>query len=102
MAGAAAGSFISGLFDGISIKHGWEDRKRANQFEDEDRDLARERHGWDREDMEWSREDRQHTREERKRKRAEEDRAIRLRDEEERMHREATELARKAAASDGN
>lgn len=90
---AAAGSFISGLFDGIQIKHGWQDRKRRQLFEDEDRGflkedraMEKERHDWSREDQQWQNEDRAFTRSER-------ERATRLREEEERMHREATQAA---------
>ena len=96
MAGSAAGSFISGLFDGIQVKHGWQDRKRRQLFEDEDRGFLKEdrkmeaeRHGWSREDQQWEQEDRSHTRSER-------ERTKRLRDEEERMHREATAAAMEA------
>lgn len=82
MAGAAVGSFITGLFDGIKVRHGWEDRKRQQKFEDEDYEFTREKRGWAREDMDWTREDRSHTRSERAR-------IKRLRDEEEALNREA-------------
>lgn len=73
---AAVGSFITGLFDGIKTRQGWEDRKRKQKFEDEDYEFTRESRGWAREDMDWTREDRAHTRSERdylKKRRAEED-----------------------------
>lgn len=100
MAGAAVGSFITGLFDGIKARHGWEDRKRRQKFEDEDYEFTREKRGWAREDMDWTREDRAHTRSERARTK-------RLRDEEEALDREAAaEMQRRLEAGnlppDGN
>lgn len=74
MAGAAVGSFITGLFDGVRIKHGWEDRKREQAFDDEDyafkrvqRDWAKEDRGFAAEDRDWTRKEREWTRQDRER-----------------------------------
>lgn len=92
MAGAAFGSFVSGLFDGVKIKHGWEDRKRRQRLEDEDYDFLRQQRGWEAEDREYTREERKHQRSER-------ERALRLRAEEEELNRKAAEAASLAAAA---
>lgn len=78
MAGAAFGSFVSGLFDGVQIKHGWEDRKRRQRIEDEDYEFQRK---------------------ERKHLHSERERALRLRAEEEELNRKAAEAASLAVAS---
>ncbi len=75
---AGLGSFIGGFVDGVDTRQRWDDRKRAQGFEDEDRAWARENQGWAREDRDWLKEDRKYTREERERLRAEQDRKLAL------------------------
>ena len=63
------GSFVQGFQSGVDIRHKWNDRKRGQKQEDEDR-------AWTSQNREWATEDRGYTVEERKRKRGAEDRAL--------------------------
>ncbi len=52
MAGLA--SFVDGFTSGVDMRHKWDDRKRRNIFDDEDRAWQGETRGWDREDREYT------------------------------------------------
>lgn len=93
MAGAQIGSFITGLFDGVQARHGWEDRKRRQIQEDEDYKFKREQREWAREDMEWNREDRDWSREDRKHTISEREYELARRNEEDALNRRAADAA---------
>ena len=91
MTGTPFGGFVSGLFQGIESRHGWDDRKRRQKLEDEDYEFRRKERVWAAEDQAWQQEDRAYTRSERERTRGE-------REEEKRLAEEALAAAKAAQA----
>lgn len=71
MSSLAAGAFLQGIVGGINTRHSWDDRKRNQRLQDEDRSfLARQRQFQmerDQQQLEWDKEDRRIAAEARKR-----------------------------------
>lgn len=90
MAGLA--SFVDGFTSGVDMRHKWDDRKRRNIFDDEDR-------AWQGETRQWDREDREHTLSERARARKAADEAEAARKAEAAAYAEAYRRAGEPAAT---
>jgi len=103
---AGLGSFVGGFTSGVDTRHKWDDRKRNQKFEDEDRawadenrDWSREDRGWTEELRDWDREDRDHTLSQRDRARKEQQRLDDLAAAERQAYADAFDSAKGAAAA---